>query len=163
MLFRSFSGGDSSTNTDIYLKVYTTSNGSLSFEGSAGQLFSITNDLSNTIFSVNDVSGIPLVEVNVISQQITFGQYYGNVGIGTAAANSSTYKLDVAGSANISSPTLLVAGQNIIASIAAANANTGSAVSALYTYANTVGTGANANTGAVVSVFQANEIGRAHV
>lgn len=110
-----FSGGDSTTNTDITLRVYTTSNGTLSFEGSAGQLFSITNDLSNTIFSVNDVSGLPLQEINVVSQQITFGQYYGNVGIGTANA---LYKLDVAGSVNIANPTLVIAGQNVMTKIA---------------------------------------------
>ena len=108
-----FSGGNTTVNTDITLRVYPDSNGTLSFEGSAGQLFSITNDLTGSIFSVNDVSGIPLVEVNVASQQITLGQFYGNVGIGTGASNSSIYKLDVTGSANISLPTLLVAGQNL--------------------------------------------------
>lgn len=58
-----FSGGDATSNTDIHMKVYTTSNGTLSFEGSAGQLFSVTNDLTNSIFSVNDVSGIPSIDV----------------------------------------------------------------------------------------------------
>ena len=39
--------------------------GTLSFEGSAGQLFSITNNLtSGSIFSVNDVSGIPSIDVD---------------------------------------------------------------------------------------------------
>ena len=37
----------------------------LSFEGSAGQLFSINNVLSSgTIFSVNDISGIPSLDIN---------------------------------------------------------------------------------------------------
>lgn len=58
-----FSGGDATTNTDINVRVYTTQSGTLSFEGSAGQLFSITNDLTNSIFSVNDVSGIPSIDV----------------------------------------------------------------------------------------------------
>jgi hypothetical protein len=31
----------------------------LSIEGSAGQLFSVSNDLTGIIFSVNDISGIP--------------------------------------------------------------------------------------------------------
>ena len=93
-----FSGANSSANTDVTLRVYPDSNGTLSFEGSAGQLFSITNDLSNTIFSVNDISGIPLIEANATSQQITLGQYYGNVGVGTANA---LYKVDVAGDARI--------------------------------------------------------------
>jgi hypothetical protein len=39
-------------------------NGTLSFEGSAGQLFSITNDFTGTLFSVNDISGIPSIEVD---------------------------------------------------------------------------------------------------
>lgn len=97
-----FQGANANVNTLISMYVYPDSNGALSFEGSAGQLFSITNDLSNTIFSVNDVSGFPLLEINVASQQITLGQFYGNVGIGTSASNSSTYKLDVNGSANVS-------------------------------------------------------------
>ena len=42
-----FSGANTSTNTDIYLRVYPESNGTLSFEGSSGQLFSITNNLSS--------------------------------------------------------------------------------------------------------------------
>ena len=94
-----FSGGDGTSNTDINVRVYTTSNGTLSFEGSAGQLFSITNDLSNVIFSVNDVSGIPSLEIDS-NGKITLAQYGGNVGIGTA---TPLHKLDVAGGANISS------------------------------------------------------------
>lgn len=96
-----FSGGNTTVNTDVTLRIYPDSNGSLSFEGSAGQLFSITNDLTGSLFSVNDVTGLPLIEVNVTSQQITFGQFYGNVGIGTNASNSSPFKLDVVGSANV--------------------------------------------------------------
>ena len=38
---------------DITLYVYPDSDGTLSFEGTAGQLFSITNDLTGVIFSVN--------------------------------------------------------------------------------------------------------------
>lgn len=37
---------------------------SLSFEGSAGQLFSISNDLTGTIFAVADGSGIPIIEAD---------------------------------------------------------------------------------------------------
>jgi hypothetical protein len=56
---------------DISLNILTTASGStsgvqtLSFEGSAGQLFSITDVLnSGTIFSVNDISGLPLIEAD---------------------------------------------------------------------------------------------------
>ena len=39
--------------------------GTLSFEGSAGNLFSITNNLSSgSIFAVNDISGSPSIDVN---------------------------------------------------------------------------------------------------
>jgi hypothetical protein len=93
-----FSGANTSTNTDITLRVYPTSNGTLSFEGSAGQLFSITNQLTGTLFSVNDVSGIPSIEV-LDTGLVKLAQYNGNVGIGTANAS---YKLDVNGTARIS-------------------------------------------------------------
>jgi hypothetical protein len=97
-----FQGANANVNTIISMYVYPDSNGALSFEGSAGQLFSITNDLAGSIFSVSDVSGLPLIEVNVTSQQITFGQYYGNVSIGRSSSSNSAYKLDYNGSANIS-------------------------------------------------------------
>ena len=49
-----------SQTNPIDIKHYTTNSGTLSFEASAGQLFSITNELSSgSIFSVNDISGIP--------------------------------------------------------------------------------------------------------
>lgn len=59
-----FSGANASLGPqNITLRVYPTNNGTLSFEGSAGQLFSIANSMNGTIFSVNDVSGVPSIEV----------------------------------------------------------------------------------------------------
>lgn len=72
-------------------------NGTLSFEGSAGQLFSITNDLSGTIFSVNDISGIPSIEVDS-NGTIKLAEFSGNVGIGTS---SPTERLHVDGKIRI--------------------------------------------------------------
>jgi len=77
-------------------RAYTTDNGSLSWEGSAGQLFSITNNLtSGSIFSVNDVSGIPSIDVDADGtiQLAPFGsaEY---VGVGTTNPQA---KLDVNG------------------------------------------------------------------
>ena len=79
-----YSGGNTTANTDITLYVYPDSNGSLSWEGSAGQLFSITNDLSNNIFSVNDVSGIPYLEVYA-NGFVSVAPFGGNVTIGNTA------------------------------------------------------------------------------
>ena len=57
-----FTGKGASAST-ITLKVLDDS--TLSFEGTAGQLFSITPVLaSGTIFSVNDVSGVPMIDVD---------------------------------------------------------------------------------------------------
>lgn len=87
-----FRGANSSVNTAITVQTYPTSNGTLSFEGSAGQLFSITNDLTGSIFSVNDVSGIPSIEV-FANGQINMAQYGGNVSIwgNTGIGTSSPY------------------------------------------------------------------------
>jgi hypothetical protein len=97
-----FSGGNTSANTDINLYVYPTTNGTLSFEGSAGQLFSITNDLSNTIFAVNDVSGIPSIEV-FANGLVSVAQYSGNVGIGNTTPG---HKLSVNGAVAFGNSTI---------------------------------------------------------
>jgi hypothetical protein len=80
-----FSGADSTSGpNDISLNVYPTDGGTLSFEGSSGQLFSITNNLSGSIFSVNDISGIPSIDVDA-DGTITLAEFGGNVGIGTSS------------------------------------------------------------------------------
>ena len=68
----------------------------LSFQGGAGELLSISDSMTGTIFSVNDVSGIPSIEV-LDTGLIKLGQYSGNVLIGTATDNA-TDKLQVNGS-----------------------------------------------------------------
>ena len=70
-------------NTPITLSVLD--DNSLSFTGSAGQLFSITNSLTGTLFSVNDVSGIPSVEI-LDTGLIKLAQYSGTVGIGVSSS-----------------------------------------------------------------------------
>jgi hypothetical protein len=92
-----FSGANTAVAAQtINLNVYPTDGGTISFEGSAGQLFSITNKLTGTIFSVNDVSGIPSIEV-LDTGLVKLAQYSGNVLIGTGTSNG-TDKLQVNGS-----------------------------------------------------------------
>lgn len=84
-----FSGADAATGAqNITMKVYPTNSGTISFEGSAGQLFSITNTMSGTIFSVNDVSGIPSIEV-LDTGLIRLAQYSGAVAFGNNVAVTS--------------------------------------------------------------------------
>ena len=61
-----FTGADSSIGDSaaITLTALPLSTGTLSFAGTAGQLFSITNNLTDSsIFSVNDVSGVPSLDI----------------------------------------------------------------------------------------------------
>lgn len=95
-----FSGADASTSAqNITVKVYPTENGTLSFEGSSGQLFSITNSLSGTIFSVNDISGIPSIEV-LDTGVVKLAEYSGNILIGTNTDNG-TDKVQISGNADV--------------------------------------------------------------
>jgi len=85
-----FSGANASVSAQtVSLFVYPDSGGRISLEGSAGQLFSVTNNLEGSIFSVNDVSGIPSIEV-LDDGTVKFAQYNGNVLIGTAVSKNDT-------------------------------------------------------------------------
>lgn len=78
------------TTKYITIKAYEDNGGSLSFEGTEGQLFSITNNLtSGSIFNVNDINGDPILDANA----------NGNLGIGTT---NPTEKLTVVGNTLIS-------------------------------------------------------------
>ena len=77
----------------------TTPNAKLDVQGTQGQLFSVTDDLSGEIFAVADISGVPIMTVN--SSGVSY--FDGNVGIGDS---TPSYKLDVNG--NIRSSTVTV-------------------------------------------------------
>ena len=76
--------------------------GIFSIDGSNGRLFTVTDDLSDSLFSVNTIAGLPVLEV-FADNSVKIGQYgYDvfnisnlNVGIGTSTPN---YKFHVVGS-----------------------------------------------------------------
>ena len=77
ILFR----GSGTTDTAVELNVLssfqsaTGSGTALTFEGTQGQLFGITDNLSSgTIFSVSDITGLPSIEVNS-DGQVKLGEY----------------------------------------------------------------------------------------
>ena len=64
-----FSG---SAHSSIRLEVQDS--GSVVFQGSSGSLFGITDSMSGSLFSVNDISGLPIMEV-FSDDKITLGRY----------------------------------------------------------------------------------------
>ncbi len=102
-----FSGADSTTGAqNVSLNMYPTSNGTLSVEASSGQLFSVSNDMSGYIFSVNDVSGMPSIDVNA-NGTIRLAPYGGTVRVGDAAWIEMTNSAGTAPSTYGMTPTSL--------------------------------------------------------
>ena len=97
-------------NNPITLSVLA--DNTLSFEGSSGQLFSINNNLSSgTIFSVNDISGIPILRANA-NGTLSLGEFSGSVGVGLSLPS---YKFHVNGSSGFGG-TVFISGNTFIAS-----------------------------------------------
>jgi hypothetical protein len=69
--------------------------------GTSGQLFSVTDSMTGTIFSANDVSGIPSIEV-LDTGLVKIAQYSGNVVLGSGTDNGVN-KLQVNGSVSATS------------------------------------------------------------
>ena len=97
-----FSAAGAASTERITLASSTNDNGTISFEGSEGSLFSVTNNLSSgSIFSVNDISGIPSIDVDAdgtIQLAPLASGSGGKVGIGTT--NPST-RLHVEGNVKV--------------------------------------------------------------
>ena len=87
-----FTGADSSTGDSaaITLTARPENSGTLDFSASEGQLFSISNNLTNgDIFTVNDVSGIPSLSINA-NGIINIAEFSGRVLVGGASDDSSS-------------------------------------------------------------------------
>ena len=74
----------------------TTPNAKLDIQGTQGQLFSVTDDLSGDIFAVADISGVPLLNVN--SNGTSY--FDSDLGIGTTTPDG---KLEVSSNTSLSS------------------------------------------------------------
>jgi hypothetical protein len=99
-----FKGADGSTTAQVVTaKAYPTNSGTVSFEGAGGQLFSINNSTSGTIFSVNDLSGVPSIEVEDDST-VKIAEHAGNVLIGTTSDDASN-KVQVNGNLRVGDST----------------------------------------------------------
>ena len=120
-------GSGSSSNTTL-----------MAVDGANGRLFEVSDDLSGTLFSVNTIAGLPVIEA-FADYSVVLGEYNqnvlvvtgSNVGIGTATPN---YSLDVSGSGNFTNG-LTVTGSLIASSFTGSLEGTASfAVTASYAY-----------------------------
>lgn len=148
-----FTGGGSATSATIYARVLDA--GSLSFEATAGQVHSISDGLTGSIFAVNDVSGIPSVEV-FDTGAVQLAKYQGVVQIGanTQSTTTATGSLQVLGGVGISGNLNIGGAFNLSANLAVGgsastyglNVNTSTNVAAWLT--TNAGTGMTIQTGA---------------
>ena len=85
----------------------TTPLAKLDIQGTQGQLFSVTDDLSGSIFAVADISGVPIFDVNSSGLSTFDGNVTvdGNVGIGTTSPST---KLEIKGDATSNDTAQLV-------------------------------------------------------
>ena len=87
--------GIGTTSPSATLQVEGSGSTVFDVQGSQGQLFSVTDDLTGTLFSVNDISGIPILSVDS-DDTVTMGTFGTNalvvtgskVGIGETTPDS---------------------------------------------------------------------------
>ena len=130
-----FTSSNLTSTGTITLRAYPNNNGTLSFEGSSGQLFSINNSLVGTLFSVNDISGIPSITV-ADSGLVQLAPYNGYVTVGSniLTTGTSSGALVVSGGVGVSGGMYVggaVTGTNIVATSAIAAASNAGAITAL--------------------------------
>lgn len=75
-----FTGGG---NNPVTMRILD--DGTISIEGSSGQLFSVSDSLSGTIFTVSDAAGIPSIEV-LDDGTVKITEFGGNIQVGAQNA-----------------------------------------------------------------------------
>lgn len=90
-----------SPNENNVIQVTMLDTDTLAISGNSGQLFSVTDSMTGSIFAVNDISGVPSIEV-FDTGTVQIAETFGNVLIGTSANTGA--KLQVSGA--ISATTL---------------------------------------------------------
>ena len=96
----------------------------LSYEGTSGQLFAVSDTFVGTIFSVNDVSGIPSIEV-LDSGVVKLAEYNGFVRVGSAVNNENatsvtTGELQVTGGVGVSRDVYVGGAMTVVGTLNAA-------------------------------------------
>ena len=120
-----FTGADSLSSATIVLRVLNSStDATLSFEGDVGQLFSITDSTFGPVFSVNDISGIPSIEV-LDSGLVKLSEWNGKVQVGGAnnnenATSTTTGELQVIGGVGVSRDVYVGGGMTVVGTLNAA-------------------------------------------
>jgi hypothetical protein len=126
--------------TGSALTVYKSGSSVLDIQGSQGQLFSVIDSLTGSLMSVNDVSGLPILEV--FSNDTVVMGTYGAPGLtvsgSTVAISASLLSTTQTGS--------LPTGSNLIYSV-----NTGSYTAGFFDYY--VTSGSNYRAGNIMSVW----------
>lgn len=89
-----FTGADNNTVT-----ANIQDDGTVSFDASSGQLFSINDSLSGELFAVSDMTGIPGIRLDDTGE-LQLSPYYGNVLIGHTTDNGED-KLQVRGQMSV--------------------------------------------------------------
>jgi hypothetical protein len=118
-------GADAASSASMVMRVINSGTVStLSFEGTSGQLFAVSDTLSGSIFSVNDVSGIPSIEV-LDTGDIKLAEWNGKVRVGGAnnnenATSATTGELQVIGGVGVSRDVYVAGGMTVVGTLNAA-------------------------------------------
>ncbi len=87
----SANAGDFKWNVNGNNRMLVDKDGGLDIQGTVGQLFSVTNSLTGDLFSVSDISGIPILNVNSSGAIAIDGYIHGQLKISGDGSNAATF------------------------------------------------------------------------